>query len=241
MSDENNNIKLVTLVPEVYYNLIAWVSPGTFLIVVIIWIFHFDKSLEFLTRKEINWAVITGFLIFLLGAGNIVGILISPLGDWLHRKTYRYCIWKEFSKRKENENLLSYLDKEYNLGGYPDPTKDCWEDEDKKKIDLFDRLAHDLVKQLDPQAKVIIPKIQAEAALCNNLLAASLILLVILIPLIIIRVFVNYYCTQQFLDACIPLFLCIVLALFSYFAGKHRGKRLISREFSFLRLCIGIV
>ena len=63
VSDENHLTKWTTLIPEVYYNIIAWVAPGTLLIGATILTFYPDKAFEILNTPDISWATITALLI----------------------------------------------------------------------------------------------------------------------------------------------------------------------------------
>jgi hypothetical protein len=86
------------------------------------------------------------------------------------------------------------------------------------------RLMHDHLKALDPQPRVMLPKMSAEAALCENLVAVALLWLLLLLVT-----------TSPTLS--IKLVLGILLAaLLAFFAGFHRYRQSVARHFSFFRL-----
>lgn len=154
----SNSESWASIIPEFYYDLISRIPAGlTLIAIVIIGGISSDQRQELITwlvsanHKDFPFLLI---FILLICAGYTISIPLSALGAIAHL-IYSRKVWKNIENTFCNEIRL--LEKHYNSGS------------DKTKLN---RLLHDDLKNRNPQAKVILSKMQSEVALCDNLAAA---------------------------------------------------------------------
>jgi hypothetical protein len=96
-----------------------------------------------------------------------------------------------------------------------DAAVDYWE------YDGLDRAMHDILKERNEQARVILPKLRAEAALCHNAAGAALLWLGL-----------GFYFSGT---ATILVWPAAIIFVLSMIAGMFREYRLMRRQFTYLR------
>jgi len=226
--DEKTAINAAGLIPEVYYDLIARVPAGGFVVLALLGLYHPE-----LYRTVIEGKIETGVAVLLVFVFSVlsyaVGLLLSPLGNWIVERFWCRIFAEASCKYKD---LIPGIMKDLAIAYYPLPTKGSSENssselapEQISTSDQYGRIyrqLHEFLKEADPQAKVVLPKMQAEAALCANLTAGLLL------------VFVASVCRPR--DMHLALVWTIIGLVLSIWGAWFRNKRLIHRHFSYFAL-----
>ncbi len=213
MDDEKEKDKILwfKLIPEFHYDLISRIPPGTFLLLVIMWMVRPILNI-FCEFWELDGIAFGSAFLLLLGGGYVVGVILTPLGNFVSL-TYTRLIWKAaILSCKEPINWFCGM---YQIS-YPKTFAN---------YRLFEHRVHDYLKTNNEQAMNVLSKMHAEAFLCNNFLPV-----LILIP--IIDVYLNarngvYHFREDFYFL-FPALLMIVIA------GFYRTKEFALRQLSFL-------
>jgi hypothetical protein len=226
-----------SVVPETFYDLIARVPAGAFLILGGLWSFQLFSSTGAMNRIEkMNWAPATILLLLMLGASYSLAILLTNVGALVHRLLNRN-LWINIVLSKEQyKSLIDYFDIQFGFGFQRDEKDKKLQIERLKPTEFaqLDRQMHDFLKSINSEAKLILPKMRAEAALCNHLAAAAILLIVLILGtwllnalgLITLR---NPIKTEG-------LVLGSIVLCLSALASPYRHKRLIYRQLSYLAL-----
>lgn len=191
MSKEDLPTKFAQLIPEIYYDLIARIPAGIFFVLAIIGcggLFLPGEIFDFRNLSGLDLAPTIILIILLFGAGYLVGIVTTFLGEFL--LPFRSHNWKKIcpDHNKEVGYFFGHIKESIDL-----PTKEGnldYSQFKKSHYDKLDRRMHDFLKKIDIEGKTILPKTLAEVVLCNNLfwsflldkgsgLAISLIMLMI--------------------------------------------------------------
>jgi hypothetical protein len=230
MSDEDKLTKWASLVPEIYYDLIARVPPGTFLVVALMWvlgIFSNNGAFELKDIKDMSWAPTTASLFLLLGTGYVVGIILTPLGGIIGR-TYWLHLWQKIGPHY-NKWIVEFN----NLFGADLPIDEDsniqWHKLKRVHAHRLSRQLQEYVKDKNDQAKLILPKMSAESALCSNTVGG----IVILQFSLIVRMVQNHEIMTEKLG--VLLFITFV-GLLSFWASYYRSSRHIHRACSLLSM-----
>jgi hypothetical protein len=168
---EDDVAGMTQLVPELYYDLIARIPAGLmFWLLVLVWWFERRGLPSALKFNEIPIAIL---FILLLLASYVVAIVISPLGG-LFGMLQVYATWRYVHRVYGQEltalfGLLrpSALDREGNLRQFAELHL--------RDFEILHLLLHQRLKHVDAQARALLPKIRAEAALCENLATALML------------------------------------------------------------------
>ncbi len=170
MSNEDKIAKWASLVPELYYDLIGRVPPGALLVVAVMWTLGlFSTGSAFDLLKAQNWALPVVYLILLFAAGYATGILLTPLG-YLFRLSYMW--WAYRVIMDEYHDVVGDLCEKVGL------EKPTFRSSDVH-IDRINNEMYEFVAKEGLDTTNVLPKMSAEAELCNNT-AAALILLLLL-------------------------------------------------------------
>jgi hypothetical protein len=218
-------IPLASLIPEFFYDLIARVPAGAVFVLGVI----------LLTTPETTWTELLGLahegklegvpfwllfaLLFMLSYA--VGILLT-LPGWLIRNTYLLWVWRRADRRHGQQ----IADLATSRGLLPTSTTQALATLGRSQRGTLYRLLEDELKASDEQARVLLPKMNGEASLCDNLTAAFLLLLLLGL--------LRYGCDIKVILIVIPVVWCYIAAPYRYgslvdrllsFAGdpKHRG------------------
>jgi len=218
MAEEDIAKSWTSIVPEFFFDLIARVPPGILLVLLVL--------LEFGVLSQTNtdklFATTGGFVIvlsiLLFGAGYSVGIFLSVPGIYIG-KLYFKNVWDHFTHTEEA--ILQEISRKLKLNmkfanGKPQTRSDWWR---------FHRVTHDYLKHKDKDARVMLPKMSAEASLCNNTAAALTVY-----P--IIRLFHCGFHGQLSL-----LWFVVIVAIFVCMA-QIRYRRMIDSQISYLRIVL---
>jgi len=220
-----------SVIPEIYYDLIARVPAGTLLFLVIA--SGGQPSLgKLISATSVGSAAV--FLTLVLLAGYSSGILITRLGSLFHR-TYRYRIWRRvLGGERGYAGLITTFNNQFPTLNLPtdDGGRVAVAMLQAEDVDRLDRVMHDYLKAKDPQAKVLLPKMRAEAALCDHLFVA-------LIGSVVVVSCALLWSPQEGLaDRLGILATFLAGSTLSAFCAPYRNERLIRRQFSFLTLLI---
>lgn len=217
------------LIPEFYYDLISRIPSGTLLLILLMYELIGEKgrqvALDLMRRGELEGIPFAGLFILLISGGYALGILISPLGH-LIRRLYLSAVWKDLIKKQPE--LFSAVCQAYDIAV---PASDLQTPHPKSFTTLkardflkIYRLMHDHLKALDPQPRVLLPKMSAEAALCENLIA-------------VVVVWLSFLGLRQSATLSAEVLAGGILSAFlALLAGFHRYRQSIARHFSFFRL-----
>jgi|GEM_PF-4955459 hypothetical protein len=168
MTDEKLG-KLTSLVPEIYYDLIARVAVGVVLIVVLAACLATPVSL-LVPLERLSWPTATILFALLLIISNSVGLIITPFGE-LFYDFFAPSIWSRVLK--EHPDLAGKA-RHFGLEFPADAKRD-------HILQLSSQMG-DLLRNLDGQAGQVTTKMRAEVAFCNNLAASLLVSVIVLIP-----------------------------------------------------------
>lgn len=241
---ESGASKWNSIVPELYFDLISRIPPGTVLILGLVWAFRYspnEAAFSIDKIKELGWAPVITLFFLLLGAGHSVGILLTPIGalirspfvyTWQHRIYnwnsdlifYIHCRFKMVLSVKNNDSKkrrpvgFKEICKEEQVPQYSLTV------EEAKRVY---RLINEFLKSEDNQAKIILPKMQAEAALSDNLAPAIFFSFLVFV-------------LHNGWGAIPPLAIKAVLGgiVLSIIASWYRHRAEIRRQFGFLRIVI---
>lgn len=227
MPDQQQSSNWTSMVPEVYYDLISRVPGGTLLL---LWLLQrAGISIDVTQMKDMDWGPSVISLVLLLGGGYVVGMLLTPLGECAF-ESYRKALWKR--RLAGHLGLVTKFNDQQGLGlpkegnGTVDLKKSTGQE-----LYRLDRHIHDYLKREDEHARVILPKMRAEAGLCNNLTAAWVVFAVCSAALGDISVTFHAVGFWQLSLLALPV-------LLSGWGGWTRSGSLTERQYSLLRLVI---
>jgi hypothetical protein len=163
-----------SLIPEVYYDLIARVPAGTLL--VLFTLDTFLKSHRLTVPQASTWlsansVPILVLAVVVMGSGGLVGIVISPLAD-LCRSFYWKRAWLAVTEKGPYKEIDEKLK---NLGQLGFPSRSSWPSLSTADFHGLDRWMYDYIQENSERARTLLPKLRAEADFCSYLAAAFLI------------------------------------------------------------------
>jgi hypothetical protein len=171
MPDSQDISKSASLVPEIFYDVIARIPPGTLLALAVISLLKVDLfssngGYPLSGPNSINVATATILGILLLMAGYVIGLLLTQIGAGIHH-IYIVWFWRSWCNPDDYKAYVA-IATNYRVPGL--------EAEAERHIyECIDRELHEYVKKGNNSASTIIPKMRAEMALCLNLAAGVLI------------------------------------------------------------------
>jgi len=226
---EDKLTQAASLVPEVYYDLIARIPAGLTLFLgglLVTGVLESQAwSLE--TFRTFNWAPSAGLLALVLAASYVLGILVTPWG-YPVRERYYHATWVRLLP-----DYADLLAKHQGKFGMAIPLQDL------QTGNVTDRLLrrlyggmHDYLKGSNSQANLILPKMTGEASLCEHLVPVSLALAGALIGSCLLR----YGWAALNPNLLLGVLSWLALGAASFRAGQFRYERLLRRHFDFLAL-----
>lgn len=228
MPDAEQVGKWASLVPEIYYDLIARVPPGSLVVATLFVWLHPDPNSALNSLRDLGWAATTVLSVVFLGAAYACGELVGPWGDWVS-SFYRFRIFREVSSGQLH--LMSYFHDRFG-GDIPDQAEAIGKLSDSEVQRIYQQM-HDYLKTTNEQARVLLPKSQAEAALCANLVGFVILFLLF---------FGAWLVSHWIFEGSTPRVSWKLVALLIFCAGVavragwFRSRQLIRRQFSFLAL-----
>jgi hypothetical protein len=224
-----------SLIPEVYYDLIARVPAGTLLVLVALNYFLRSRGLAFpqiSTWVSANSVSVLVAAVGMMGAGGLTGILISPVAD-LCRRLYWKRGWISVTERgpyREIDQKLKDL-------GVSFSNRSTWVSMSSTDFHSLDRWMYDYIQEHSERARALLPKLRAEADFCSYMAAAFLILPAIFLAANVassISVAHAAISWSNWLGWCLVCWSATALMLYS---GAYRTKRLLLRMLSMLWVC----
>jgi hypothetical protein len=196
------------IIPEFYFDIISRIPAGTVLLLIIV-ITSLSQAQMLELKTWLLSGKIEGFpftIVFVLFfcLGYVMSIPLTMFGALVHilyNRIILHLIKKSYPK--EVQALEAKYEAEIN----------------KSK---FYRLIHDELKQRNRHAMVLLPKMSAEASLCDNLTAALILGVLFVTAFTCVSPRVTHF------------LLCI--AVFSFISGGYRFYRLMIRHVSFARI-----
>lgn len=228
MPDAEQVGKWASLVPEIYYDLIARVPPGSLVVATLFVWLHPDPHSALIGLRELGWAPVTVLSVIAVGAAYACGELVGPWGDWVS-SLYRFRIFRQVSAG--HLPLMTFFRQRFGED-VPDQEPDIKKLSDSEVQRIYQQM-HDFLKAANEQAKVLLPKSQAEAALCANL--CGFVILFLLFS-------GAWSVSHWFFETGAPpvswrlVLLLLFGAAVAVRAGWFRSRQLIRRQFSFLAL-----
>ncbi len=230
--DEEKVSRLAALVPEVYYDLIARIPAGTFLVAALLVLYRPSLRTIFISGNVRTGPALI-LLLFLVVAGYSVGLLLSCIGELVIR-VYWDRVWRMVTDRYLDlvPKAVAKLGMRYEAVSWEEiralPTRGERRRASQEAHQQYRRMyrqLHDFLKDADPQAKVVLPKMQAEAALTSNLVAG----LLFLVPALAFHL-------QTWRSP--ALIWDLIALLLSILSSAFRSFRLFDRHFSYLALVL---
>lgn len=166
MPDEEKLPQIASLIPEIYYELIARIPAGMLLVLFTVDVWLTCSKSPIRTHINIDDSFTT--LIVVLGAAWAVGIVLSPVAYPI-RKCFRKSIWEQLLKDRQNLELVKRFGKRLGIRLEDPPPKDGWPE-------VIDRRLQDYVQYELEHARMILPKMEAEGILAAHLAVALFIL-----------------------------------------------------------------
>lgn len=208
--------KLSSIVPDLYYDLIARVVPGAAFLTVLCSQSTMFRSLTREVVTQFSAAAVTSTMFAVVGAGYLLSLVSSVFGEMV-RLLFFPTIWMFISVAYRRE--LDVVNEEMGLG-----VKDGWW-VSPLRLDVIYRKLHVFIRRSENARTVVLSKMQAEAAACTNLLAMSLLLLIATL----VRNFLPTAATA-YLSQTGVITIAWLGALICLFAALNRWYRLIERH-----------
>jgi len=221
--------KNLGIIPEFYFDLISRIPAGIFLFVMVLLEFKCLPSLEgdWYLKIEVGFSFL--ILLSLLCIGQCLGIFLSVVGKHIARIFFTSNVWKKYAEN-DKELIFNFID--YQKIKSIDKEKFSeWKDNEYQKIY---RESHDLIKDKNEKAMLLLPKLSAESSLCNNISAS------IFLSLIIHFIHRALYSSMNYLSWNYYVWVVVVF-LFVVWIAKERYDRLIKSHISFLRNILNVV
>ena len=224
-----------SLIPEVYYDLIARVPAGTLLVLVILHYFLQSRGLEFpqvSTWMSANSVSVLVTAVGLMGAGGLTGIVISPVAD-LCRRLYWKREWVAITEKgpyKEIDQKLKEL-------GVSFPDRSGWASMGSSEFHSLDRWMYDYIQENSERARALLPKLRAEADFCSYLGAAFLLLPVVMLAGNTVLRTSATHAVVSWSGWIVWWLVCWSMTALLLYSGAYRTKRLLLRMLSMLWVC----
>ncbi|MFN8092436.1 MAG: hypothetical protein U0599_09495 [Vicinamibacteria bacterium] len=225
-----------TLLPEFYYDLMARILPGVVFAATLLFLlgaFEVKAAIERVAQTA--WAPIV-FLVTGVGTcGYIIGILLTPLQARV-RSGYIPEVWQPILA--SNRAVICEKQAQLGLRDFAAELDNAirgsvWRPADRAALarvarQLYSPL-HDLLKARLPQAQLVLPKMNGETGLCDNICAGLTVLS--LVP-------VSQMLHAARFDEKLAWYSVVLLflALISFWAAKVRYDGLVRRHFAFWNL-----
>lgn len=224
-----------SLIPEVYYDLIARVPAGTLLVLIVLNYFLQSRGLAFpqiSTWMSANSVSVLVAAIGLMGAGGLTGILISPVAD-LCRRLY----WKREWVAVTDKEPYREIDEKLKDLGVNFPKRSTWTKMGSGDFHSLDRWMYDYIQEKSERARALLPKLRAEADFCSYLGAAFLILPMTMLAGNVVLSTSSNHVAVSWSGWVAWLLVCWSITGLLLCSGAYRTKRLLLRMLSMLWVC----
>ena len=196
------------IIPEFYYDIISRIPAGMVLIAILAFSvlsgYQIDKIGKWLLEGGVGEFPLAFVFILYFGASYAITIPLTIFGP-IARSSYSWIVWKSIKALYNTE--IYELEQYY---GYCAETK------------KFYRMLHDKLKVLDVNARVLLPKLEAEVCLCDQMAVSFALGAIVLYANSVISIKMFF------------IFICIVIGFL--IGGGYRFHHLIARHISFSRI-----
>lgn len=206
-----------SLVPEVYFDLIARVPAGATIILAFVSFFE-PKGLPTLLTSRTLGPVLVLILIF-FPASYLIGLMLT-LPSGLIAYGSRWLVWRIFIKKLDWYPDLDQLVASF---GFLRPKQVT-----SSELVRIELETHDFLRSKNEDARSLFPKMRAEAELCSNLSAA----LAALIPLEVVLALAS----RNPVPDSRSILLLVGLSGYTAGVGAYRIWRLLDRQIVLLRV-----
>jgi hypothetical protein len=211
----------VSIIPDLYYDFIARVVPGTVFLVATCFVCEPSRSLLLKRAAALTGVGLTttAFLL-LLGTGYIVGLLATPFSESI-RQLYLRRSWKKALAGSSGTEATIV-----ELFGYSPNAKPV-------VLEFCYRRMHDYIRTKDTSSRSrVLSKMQAESSLASNLSTCFSILFFVKVAV----AFVGSWSLWSYLQWHSTELVTIIVVLLASFNGAFdRNVRLLQRHFAFLQ------
>lgn len=220
MLKDNKSIFLA-LIPEIYYDLIARVTPGAIFILGFLSLkYKYLFKIEILNLEKINIGAATCILVLFLIISYFFGMFFYTLSHYPFKlkclKVQDYA-WKNVKNNEELKDLIA------NCLNISDKQKELLEEKPQE----FERYMLDYIKDVNPDTGSIIAKMRAEAFLFSNCFVGFIILFLVTL----------LHPIQEWgLEKIITTVILFILIALAYFAYLHRLKSYVHRSCVFIHI-----
>ncbi|MGH9759563.1 MAG: hypothetical protein ACREDR_02540 [Blastocatellia bacterium] len=243
----------VTVIPELYYDLICRVPAGAYLIVGLLTLLGVEVGRGLESFRDSSWPVIVGTAILFVGASYVVGILLTPIGHGAGHLLLNPHIWTRIASESNYPQMIkTFVDMQNHGTQTARRSKEAvegqeavvpafeknklarwrfiflWHRDDPNRI-LY-RFISLYVMSRSEHARLILPKMMAEAALCNHLMAASLVWMTCFCALRGFGIFSAVDRRSVAVGAAV--------LVFSTVASSYRFSQMVRRQLAFLAVIV---
>jgi len=218
--DEESIPKNWSFIPEFYFDLISRIPPGIFLTLILLFEFGFFKSTNFDTFVKLEAGPSFLLLFASIITGQTLGIFLSAIGKKISEKIYSNKIFNNY--RKQDFELFNWFIETLKIK-LEIPNKI-----DTKDSQFLYREITEFVKSNSGKSGIILPKLSAEASVCNNSVAA------ILVATIIHLLHCIFYSGDSFYHWSTYIWTILILSALLWI-GKERYQRMIKTLIALLR------
>jgi hypothetical protein len=173
MGNEEQIKSWIGIIPEFYYDIISRIPPGSFLVLGVVYELFARNGDKLSNYTNLSGGVSVLLTILLIIASYTVGLFLNVPTKYLSMM-YTSGIWRRIIKQEQSLFLSLKKKKEFKSFDLSPSSK--INDEDARRLY---RTIHDVLKLKNPQAKLFLPKLMAESALCNNFSFALFIFLIL--------------------------------------------------------------
>ena len=174
-TEESAKASITSLIPEVYYDLIARVPAGIVVIATILE--SILSALQVSAPSASTLLSASGIPVLTiaaasLGLAGIFGILLSPIADQL-RALYWSRSWIAVTDQGPYRDIAAVF---HQAGNHILPRVNAWSSLSSFDLHGIDRWIYDFLLMRNSIARTLLPKLRAEADLCSYLAAACLLI-----------------------------------------------------------------
>jgi len=229
--------KLGGLLPEFYYDLISRIVPGAVTVIGLLAAFDLlslrsvlDKLFTMSGPALVALTLLTGT------AGYIVGIWLT-LFQFKVRKRYIPGVWRALLLKQQHASLIVARQSDLRLSKYEDRLESqSLSKATDEEVEVLGRSIygplHDLLKGHNPQARFVLPKMNGESGMCDNL-AIGFVAILVGRVFRLAWVWFTLGAHLSWQSNALALVVLAILSLLNLKVAKVRYRALIERHFSY--------
>lgn len=224
-----------TILPEFYYDLLSRILPGSASLLAVLVAAGVVKPAIALERMlTLTSAPVVALYLALGTAGYIIGMVLTYF-QWRIRWLYIPGVWRPLLRvykplilNRESELGPTDFGDDIELALAEQPSSN---NAVRKLVPRLYGPLHDLLKEHHPQARFVLPKMNGEAGLCDNLAVGFLSASLVLCCRVVFRVQgLQGFWRSSEMWSVLGLWLAVILF---FLVARHRYRALIQRHFSY--------